>query len=57
MDVGKGGIVRDTVVVEVALRSFRNWCSDNGYEVKGEAASEVTGAQGNQEFFLWLMPK
>jgi 23S rRNA (cytidine1920-2'-O)/16S rRNA (cytidine1409-2'-O)-methyltransferase len=57
MDVGKGGIVRDTVVVEAALRSFRNWCSDNGYEVKGEAASEVTGAQGNQEFFLWLMPK
>jgi 23S rRNA (cytidine1920-2'-O)/16S rRNA (cytidine1409-2'-O)-methyltransferase len=57
MDVGKGGIVRDTVVVEAALRSFRNWCSHNGYEVKGEAASEVTGAQGNQEFFLWLMPK
>ena len=57
MDVGKGGIVRDTVVVEAALRSFRNWCSHNGYEVKGEVASEVTGAQGNQEFFLWLMPK
>jgi 23S rRNA (cytidine1920-2'-O)/16S rRNA (cytidine1409-2'-O)-methyltransferase len=57
VDVGKGGIVRDRVVVEAALHSFRTWCSHNGYEVKGEVASEVTGAQGNQEYFVWLMPK
>jgi 23S rRNA (cytidine1920-2'-O)/16S rRNA (cytidine1409-2'-O)-methyltransferase len=57
LDVGKGGIVRDVVVVEAALKRFREWCSGNGYEVKGEAASAVTGAQGNQEFFLRLMPK
>lgn len=56
-NVGKGGIVRDVVVVEAALRRFREWCSGNGYEVTGEVASEVTGAQGNQEFFLRLMPK
>ncbi|HEV1991738.1 MAG TPA: TlyA family RNA methyltransferase [Candidatus Dormibacteraeota bacterium] len=56
-DVGKGGIVRDVVVVEAALRRFREWCSGNGYGVKGEVASELTGAQGNQEFFLRLMPK
>lgn len=55
-EVGKGGIVRDAVVVEAALQRFREWCSGNAYEVKGEAASEVTGAQGNQEFFLRLMP-
>jgi 23S rRNA (cytidine1920-2'-O)/16S rRNA (cytidine1409-2'-O)-methyltransferase len=56
-DVGKGGIVRDMVVVEAALRRFGEWCTNNGYEVKGEVASELTGAQGNQEFFLRLMPK
>ena len=57
LDVGKGGIVRDVAVVEAALQRFREWCSSNGYEVTGEVASEVTGAQGNQEFFLRLMPK
>jgi 23S rRNA (cytidine1920-2'-O)/16S rRNA (cytidine1409-2'-O)-methyltransferase len=57
LDVGKGGIVRDTVAVEAALQRFREWCSSNGYEVKDAAPSEVTGARGNQEFFLHLMPK
>jgi 23S rRNA (cytidine1920-2'-O)/16S rRNA (cytidine1409-2'-O)-methyltransferase len=57
LDVGKGGIVRDAVAVEAALQRFREWCSGNGYEVKDEAPSEVTGARGNQEFFLHLMPK
>jgi 23S rRNA (cytidine1920-2'-O)/16S rRNA (cytidine1409-2'-O)-methyltransferase len=57
MDVGKGGIVRDKVLVATALRKFYEWCSRNGYEVEGEAASAVTGAQGNQEVFVRLMPK
>ncbi|GAC1644950.1 MAG: TlyA family rRNA (cytidine-2'-O)-methyltransferase [Candidatus Dormibacteraceae bacterium] len=57
MDVGKGGIVRDRSVVEAALKRFREWCLGNGYEAAGEVASEVTGTQGNQEFFLWLMPR
>ena len=56
-DVGKGGIVRDAVAIEGALRRFRDWCDGNGYSVAGEAASEVTGAAGNQEFFLHLLPK
>src|ERR1700682_5872741 len=54
---GKGGIVRGVVVVEAALQRFREWCSGNGYEVAGEVASAVTGAQGNQEFFLRMMAK
>jgi 23S rRNA (cytidine1920-2'-O)/16S rRNA (cytidine1409-2'-O)-methyltransferase len=57
LDVGKGGIVRDAVVVDRALQRFREWCSGNGYEVTGEVASAVTGAKGNQEFFLRLMAK
>jgi 23S rRNA (cytidine1920-2'-O)/16S rRNA (cytidine1409-2'-O)-methyltransferase len=55
-EVGKGGIVRDRIAVETALQSFRDWCRGNGYEVVAEAASEITGAQGNQEFFLHLEP-
>jgi predicted rRNA methylase YqxC with S4 and FtsJ domains len=44
-------------VVEAALQRFRTWCEGNGYEVAGEAASELAGAEGNQEFFFYLMPK
>jgi 23S rRNA (cytidine1920-2'-O)/16S rRNA (cytidine1409-2'-O)-methyltransferase len=55
-EVGKGGIVRDAPAVESALRRFRDWCAANGYEVAGEAPSEVTGAQGNREIFVHLRP-
>jgi 23S rRNA (cytidine1920-2'-O)/16S rRNA (cytidine1409-2'-O)-methyltransferase len=54
-EVGKGGIVRDPVAIEAALLRFREWCPPNGYEVAGEAPSAVTGAGGNQEFFLRLV--
>ena len=55
-EVGKGGIVRDPVVSDAALRRFRTWCEGNGYRVAGEAASELAGAGGNQEFFFHLEP-
>ncbi|HKC82937.1 MAG TPA: SAM-dependent methyltransferase, partial [bacterium] len=55
-DVGKGGIVRDAVAVETALQRFRTWCAANGYQVTGEAASELAGAEGNREFFFHLKP-
>jgi 23S rRNA (cytidine1920-2'-O)/16S rRNA (cytidine1409-2'-O)-methyltransferase len=56
-EVGKGGVVRDAVAIENALGQFRAWCAANGYEVRAEAPSELTGAEGNQEIFLHLMPK
>jgi 23S rRNA (cytidine1920-2'-O)/16S rRNA (cytidine1409-2'-O)-methyltransferase len=55
-EVGRGGIVRDPLVIEGALQRFRTWCSGHGYNVAGEAASEITGAEGNQEFFFHLRP-
>ena len=55
-EVGKGGIVRDPLIVGAALERFRTWCGRNGYQVAGEAASELTGAEGNQEFFFHLAP-
>ncbi len=56
-EVGKGGIVRDPLVVESALQRFRTWCGGHGYQVAGEAASQLTGAEGNQEYFFHLSPK
>ena len=56
-EVGKGGIVRDPAVIEAALQRFRAWCLANGYEVRGEAPSELTGADGNQEIFLDFSPR
>jgi 23S rRNA (cytidine1920-2'-O)/16S rRNA (cytidine1409-2'-O)-methyltransferase len=55
-EVGKGGIVRDPVAVEAALGRLREWCAANGYSVRGEAPSAITGAEGNQEIFLHLVP-
>ena len=55
-EVGKGGVVRDLEAVEAALRRMREWCAGNGYEVRAEAPSAVTGAEGNQEIFLHLIP-
>ena len=56
-EVGKGGIVRDPVAVAAALQRFRNWCPPNGYGITGEMPSEITGAEGNQEFLIHLLPK
>jgi 23S rRNA (cytidine1920-2'-O)/16S rRNA (cytidine1409-2'-O)-methyltransferase len=55
-EVGKGGIVRDTAVIEKALDRFRKWCAANGYVVKADAPSEVAGAEGNREIFVHLRP-
>jgi 23S rRNA (cytidine1920-2'-O)/16S rRNA (cytidine1409-2'-O)-methyltransferase len=56
-EVGKGGIVRDPLVIEGALGRFKTWCGGHGYAVAGEAASELTGAEGNQEYFFHLAPQ
>lgn len=56
-EVGKGGVVRDTAAVERALARFRAWCAANGYAVRGEAPSEVAGADGNREIFVHLGPE
>jgi len=48
--------VRDREAVEAALGRLRAWCAANGYSVQGEALSELTGAEGNQEIFLHLRP-
>jgi 23S rRNA (cytidine1920-2'-O)/16S rRNA (cytidine1409-2'-O)-methyltransferase len=55
-DVGKGGVVRDPLVVAAALERFAGWTGDHGYVLKAQAPSEVEGKEGNHEIFVHLMP-
>jgi 23S rRNA (cytidine1920-2'-O)/16S rRNA (cytidine1409-2'-O)-methyltransferase len=56
-EVGKGGVVRDKGAIESSLIRFREWCAANGYVVRAESPSAVTGAEGNQEIFIHLVPR
>jgi len=51
-EVGKGGIVRDAVLHQKAIERVRQAAVDAGLDVVGVQPSRVTGAEGNQEFFL-----
>jgi 23S rRNA (cytidine1920-2'-O)/16S rRNA (cytidine1409-2'-O)-methyltransferase len=51
-DVGKGGLVRDAAQHRKAIERVRAAAEQAGWHVLGERASRITGADGNQEFFL-----
>jgi 23S rRNA (cytidine1920-2'-O)/16S rRNA (cytidine1409-2'-O)-methyltransferase len=51
-DVGKGGIVRDKKLHEKAVASVSQAARALGLSIRGEAASRLPGAEGNQEYFL-----
>ena len=54
--VGKGGIVKDPALHLSALREVAAFAEAHGYVVHNAGASPVTGATGNREFFLHLVP-
>jgi 23S rRNA (cytidine1920-2'-O)/16S rRNA (cytidine1409-2'-O)-methyltransferase len=51
-DVGRGGVVRDATLHQKAIERVRVAAVAAGLLVKGVRPSRVTGAEGNQEFFL-----
>lgn len=51
-DVGRGGIVRDARLHELAVEQVRAAAIKAGLEILGVRPSRVPGAEGNQEFFL-----
>ena len=51
-DVSAGGIVKDTALHEKAIASVRSQAQKSGLELLAVAPSRITGAEGNQEFFL-----
>ena len=58
-DIGAGGIVRDTALHERAIERVRAAAIAAGLRIDGVRPSRLTGAQGNQEFFLhaWKEPQ
>jgi 23S rRNA (cytidine1920-2'-O)/16S rRNA (cytidine1409-2'-O)-methyltransferase len=56
--VGRGGIVKDPALHEQALRDVATAAQETSrYAVRGASASPITGAEGNREFFLHLVPE
>jgi 23S rRNA (cytidine1920-2'-O)/16S rRNA (cytidine1409-2'-O)-methyltransferase len=53
-DVGKHGIVTDPLVHEAVLARVTDAASAAGFRRAGMTPSPITGAAGNQEFFLHL---
>ena len=53
-EVGKGGIVRDPAKRLRALEAVSEFARQAGYVVAGSIPSPVAGAEGNQEFLLYL---
>ncbi len=51
-DIGAGGIVRDASLHERAIERVRLAAEAAGLTVDGVRPSRITGAEGNQEFFL-----
>lgn len=52
-DIGKGGIVRDAALHHRAVQRVRAAAEAAALRVEGVQASRLTGADGNQEFFLF----
>jgi 23S rRNA (cytidine1920-2'-O)/16S rRNA (cytidine1409-2'-O)-methyltransferase len=51
-DIGRGGIVREASLHERAIERARTAAEAAGLHVEGVRPSRLTGAEGNQEFFL-----
>lgn len=53
-DVGRGGIVREPALHEKAQQKIVKFAQAAKFEVVGLAPSPITGADGNQEFFICI---
>lgn len=56
-DVASGGIVTDAALHDKAIAKVRESANQAGLEVLGVRASRLTGAEGNQEYFLHARKK
>ena len=53
-NVGKGGIVRDPAVHQLAIDKVAACIAGLGWAVVESIPSPITGAEGNREFLLWM---
>jgi 23S rRNA (cytidine1920-2'-O)/16S rRNA (cytidine1409-2'-O)-methyltransferase len=56
-DVGHGGVVRDPALHEKAQNKIRDFVLNAGHTVTGMVRSGITGADGNEEFFICVRRK
>jgi 23S rRNA (cytidine1920-2'-O)/16S rRNA (cytidine1409-2'-O)-methyltransferase len=56
-DVAHGGVVRDPALHEKAQNKVRDFVVSAGHTVTGMVRSGITGADGNQEFFICIRRK
>ena len=54
--VGRGGVVRDPALHRMVLSNFGRYAADSGWGLVDLCASVLRGAEGNQEYFLHLVP-
>ena len=51
--IGKKGVVADESHRKIAIKKVRDWFSLNGWKYKSIIKSPITGAAGNQEYFIY----
>lgn len=55
--VGKGGIIKDPQVHDEVMRKVKKIAQDIGYEYLADTISQIKGADGNKEYFIFLRKK
>ena len=53
-EVGKGGVVRDPLLIATLIGRFVAWAVGHGFRIRGLTPSPLLGPAGNQELFLLL---
>jgi 23S rRNA (cytidine1920-2'-O)/16S rRNA (cytidine1409-2'-O)-methyltransferase len=53
-EVGKGGVVRDPLLIATLIGRFVAWAVGYGFRIRGLTPSPLLGPAGNQELFLLL---
>ncbi|HSN82387.1 MAG TPA: TlyA family RNA methyltransferase [Polyangiales bacterium] len=53
-NVGKGGVVRDPALRQLAVAQILSHATELGFELVDRAESVITGPKGNRETFIWL---
>jgi 23S rRNA (cytidine1920-2'-O)/16S rRNA (cytidine1409-2'-O)-methyltransferase len=53
-DVGKGGVVKDSLIHKRVLEQVLVFARDQGFKIRGLTTSPLKGPAGNTEFLAWL---
>jgi 23S rRNA (cytidine1920-2'-O)/16S rRNA (cytidine1409-2'-O)-methyltransferase len=56
-DVARGGVVRDSILHEKAQNKICDFVRNAGHSIVGLVPSNLTGSDGNQEFFICVRRK